>query len=321
MLGAALALVISVSPAPSSHVFSYACIGGDGISHICISDLTRGGTQQLTSGTCSDEAPEWSFDGLKLAFERDCGNDHEIYKINADGTGIAQVTNSTVAFIPTWTPAGQIVYMQEVFQDGPVFCSNNYNAPCTDLRIINADGTGDTELLASAYTTTGAVSLINISPHVTPDGATVMFACGPYGSGSWGGSGIQLCSIPLATGNVTQVPTLLSSVSSVVSSDPHIGLAKVGGQYQVVFDSTRNGGLNLFTMSADGSAMTQLTSFVEPIEGQDAGFSPDMTEIIFEHDVNGGAASVWMMNADGSNQHDTGIACNNNGCKPRFRPY
>jgi Tol biopolymer transport system component len=210
--------------------------------------------------------------------------------------------------------------MNEVFQPGPVFCTNVYNAPCTDLRVINADGTGDAELLASSYTNGSAVSSINISPHVSPDSTEVMFACGPWGSGSWGGPGIQLCAIPLALGNVTQVPTLVSTVSSAVSSDPSIGIPKVGGQYQVVFDSSRAGSLNLFTMNADGSNVVQVTAFVAPLEGQDAGFSPDLKKIIFEHDTSGGAASVWTMNSDGSNQSDTGFVCANNGCKPRFMP-
>jgi Tol biopolymer transport system component len=307
---------------PPPQIFVYTCIGGDGISHICSGDLTTGKTQPLTSGTCSDDAPEWSYDGTQIAFDRGCGNIHDIYKINADGTGLARVTTSTIAFIPTWAPNGQIVYMQEVFQAGPIFCTNPYNAPCTDLRVINADGTGDAELLASSFTNGSAISLINISPHVSPDGTEVMFTCGPYGSGSWGGPGMQLCAIPFALGNVTQVPILLSTVTGAVSSDPHISLNKIGGQYQVVFDSSRNGGnLNVFTMNADGSNVVQLTTFVEPIEGQDAGYSPDMTKIIYEHDTVGGtAASVWLMNVDGSNQHDTGIVCNSNGCKPRFRP-
>jgi len=311
---------LSSSGAPSQ-IFSYACIGVDGISHICIGNLATGYTQALTSGTCPDIAPEWSFDGSQIAFERDCGNDHNIFKINADGTGLAQVTTSTIAFIPTWTPSGKIVYMNMVYQPGFAFCTNNYNTPCTDLRMINADGTGDVELLSSSWTNSSAKTLINISPHVSPDGATVMFACGPYGYGAWGGTGIQLCSIPLAAGAVAQAPTVLSAVTSAVSSDPHIGLQKIGGQYQVVFDSSRNSGnLNVFTMNEDGSNVVQRTAFVKPIEGQDAGYNTEMTMIVFEHDTAGGAASIWLMNADGSNQHDTGIACNNNGCKPRFRP-
>jgi Tol biopolymer transport system component len=282
---------------------------------------------QITNGTCSDTTPEWSFDGSKIAFERQCGNDSNIYIANPDGSGVTQVTTTTLAFTPTWTPSGQIVYSNIVYQaspPNPVFCTNKYNVPCSDLRIINTDGTGDTELLASNWTNSSEVSLFNISAHVTPDGATVIFGCGPYDGGSWGGTGLQLCSIPLATGNVTQTPTLLSMATGAASSDPNIGLLKIGGQHQVVFSSIRPtisaGNVNVFSMNADGTGVTQLTRFVEPLEGQDAGWSPDMSMISFEQDTKGGAASIWVMNADGSNGHSTGIACNPNGCKPRFRP-
>jgi hypothetical protein len=313
---------------PSYNFISYACIGSDSVGHICTGNIMTAAVTQITSGTCSDTTPEWSFDGSKIAFSRQCGNDSDIYISNPDGSGLTKVTTTTLAAVPTWTPAGQIVYMNIVYQGvppNPVFCTNGYGgAPCTDLRIVNTEGTGDTELIASHWTNSSQVSLFNISPHVTPDGAAVMFGCGPYGGGSWDGPGLQLCSIPLATGNVTQTPTLLSTVTDAASSDPNIGEIKIGGQYQVVFSSIRptisTGNLNVFSMNADGTGVTQLTSFVEPIEGQDAGWSPDMSMISFEQDTKGGAASVWVMNADGSNEHSTGIACNPNGCKPRFRP-
>lgn len=178
----------------------------------------------------------------------------------------------------------------------PVFCTNKYNVPCSDLRVTNTDGTGDTELLASNWTNSSEVSLFNISAHVTPDGATVIFGSGPYDGGSWSGTGLQLCSIPLATGNVTQTPTLLSMATGAASSDPNIGLLKIGGQHQVVFSSIRPtisaGNLNVFSMNADGTGVTQLTRFVEPLEGQDAGWSPDMSMISFEQDTKGGAANL-----------------------------
>jgi hypothetical protein len=311
---------------------AYACIGSDSLSHICTGNVTTLVTTQITTGPCADWAPEWSFTGSELTFERHCGSGatttSDIFIVNPDGTGVTQVTHTTLAFTPTWTPSGKIVYSNIVYQGtlaSPTFCTNVLNSPCSELRLINADGSGDAQLLASNWTNAGQVSMVAISSHVTPDGATVVFACGPYGGGAWGATGLQVCSIPLATGNVTQVPTLLTTAVNTASSDPTVGFLKVGGQFQVPFDSIRptlsSGNLNVYRMNLDGTGSTQLTTFVEPIEGQDAGFSPDMSLISFEHDIEGGgAADVWVMNADGSGQHATGIACNPTGCKPRFRP-
>lgn len=326
---AATGLLTSSWVRGSRHAFiSYACIGSDSIGHICTKDFNTAAATQITSGGCADTTPEWSFDGLKIAFQRQCGNNSDIFIVNSDGSGITQVTTTTLAFTPTWTPSGQIVYSNIVYQGSPPnpsFCTNDFSVPCSDLRIINTDGTGDAELLASKFTNGSEASAFNISAHVTPDGATVVFGCGAYGSGQWGGPGVQLCSIPLATGNVTQTPTLLTTVTNAASSDPHVGLLKVGGKYRIVFSGIRptlgTGNLNVRSINDDGSGETQLTSFVEPTEGQDAGFSPDMALIAFEHDTQGGAADVWMMDASGSNERPAGLACNPNGCKPRFRPF
>ena len=87
--GAALAQrggggLINAGPlvSPSYNFISYACIGSDSISHICTGDITTAAVTQITSGTCSDTTPEWSFDGSKIAFERKCGNDSDIYIAN-----------------------------------------------------------------------------------------------------------------------------------------------------------------------------------------------------------------------------------------------
>lgn len=311
----------SFATSSPASVFSYACVNGS-LSAICTWDTASRSKVQLTNSLCNDVASEWSYDGSQIAFERDCGNYHDIFKMNADGTGLRQVTSGNhIAFFPTWAPNGQIVYMQMVYQPGPIWCTNALSVVCSDLRVINPDGTGDRELIASSWTNSSAVPLTSISPHVSPDGATVIFGCGMYLNG-WGGTGLQLCTIPFATGAVTQAPTLLTKVH-VVSSDPHYSLSKIGGQYQVVFDSIRDANgdnLNVYAMNADGSNVRQLTKFIEPIEGQDAGYNASMAKIVFEHETWGGPADVWLMNADGSNQQALGLPCALNGCKPRFRP-
>ena len=73
--------------------------------------------------------------------------------------------------------------------------------------------------------------------------------------------------------------------------------------------------------------MTKLTNFVEPLEGQDAGYSPDDAHIVFEWDNgrNQGSnpdapAGLWIMNPDGTGQHKLAIACAEAGCAPRYQP-
>jgi TolB protein len=96
------------------------------------------GRRTLTPGTF----PDWSPDGRRIVFE----SGDEIHAINADGTGLVQLTDdSSPAALttisnqnPTWSPDGtQIAYVHAVcnYEAGPDFCS-------ASLETINADGSG-----------------------------------------------------------------------------------------------------------------------------------------------------------------------------------
>ncbi len=112
-----------------------------------------------------DNAPAWSPDGSKIAFiSNGCpGCLPDLFVMNADGTGRAQLTTTAEAeFAPTWTPTGRIAYGS--FRTFP---SNTY--------VINADGTGDGLLTTQA----GEVS----KPVWSPDGTRVLFgSSGPIAS-------------------------------------------------------------------------------------------------------------------------------------------
>ena len=94
------------------------------------------------------------------------------------------------------------------------------------------------------------------------------------------------------------------------------------------FGSNREGGgkINIFVMNADGSNVAQLTHFPAGQEAGDVGWSPDDKQMVFEWDIDGHAqadpnahAEIWMMNADGTNAHTTGVRCSGVGCGPRWQ--
>ena len=61
---------------------------------------------------------------------------------------------------------------------------------------------------------------------------------------------------------------------------------------------------NVYTVSPDGTGLTQLTHETQPgVHDLADGFSPDGTKIIFARTVDDGPFQVYVMNADG-----TGIA-------------
>jgi TolB protein len=112
----------------------------------------------LTASRGDDRNPVWSPDGSKIAFHgsRD-GGDHEIYVVNADGTGRVNVTNSPGSeTIPVWSPDGSKIGFTSL-RDG--------NA---EIYVINPDGTGLVNLTNSpAYDEYGQAW--------SPDGSKIAF--------------------------------------------------------------------------------------------------------------------------------------------------
>src|SRR5207244_3673557 len=78
---------------------------------------------------------------------------------------------------------------------------------------------------------------------------------------------------------------------------------------QIAFTSRRTGTSQVYVMNADGSGQTQLTFDSQP-KDQVPDWSPDGSEIAYLADthgisdiVNPSWGDIWVMNADGSNQH------------------
>src|SRR5262249_48548804 len=69
---------------------------------------------------------------------------------------------------------------------------------------------------------------------------------------------------------------------------------------KIVFDSDRGASVDIYTMNADGSGVTPLTS--DPGEDSRASFSADGKRIVFRSDraPHTGNPEIYVMNADGS---------------------
>lgn len=80
-------------------------------------------------------------------------------------------------------------------------------------------------------------------------------------------------------------------------------------------------GPNVFTMNDDGSDVKQLTSFgsTDSTDGED--WSPDGTRLVFaKAKADFSASAIWIMNADGSNQHQLLNDPSGFDDEPRFSP-
>ena len=105
----------------------------------------EGGTPRLLANVGNDTAAAWSPDGSRVAFmaDKESSGDWEIYVINADGSGLKNLTNTpgVMDVLPAWLPGGRHI----------AFRSNRGGA--WGLWIMNDDGTGAVRIAQAALDT------------------------------------------------------------------------------------------------------------------------------------------------------------------------
>lgn len=126
---------------------------------ICTINADGSGQVKLTDDPTSDAYPAWSPDGTRIAFSRYLAvytNDVEIHLMNADGTGLVQLTSGMRAGFPTWSPDGTRIAFQ------------GFDGTHTRIWSIKPDGTGLTALTP--------LSVAGTTPGWSPDGAKIVYS-------------------------------------------------------------------------------------------------------------------------------------------------
>jgi TolB protein len=107
----------------------------------------------------ADFTPDWSPDGLKIAFTRSVGPRSDLYVMNANGTAVAPLPIPGFAggaYEPDWSPDGRHIIFACEFPTR------------RDICIVSADGSSFRRLTDDAA--------YDWSPSWSPDGTTIAFA-------------------------------------------------------------------------------------------------------------------------------------------------
>ena len=223
---------ISLSPriSPDGSRVAFTQIGKRGVDIGMYSvELGRPVTFPNFGGTNSTAA--WAPDGTKLAFSSSMRGDPEIYVSDANGSAPRRLTNSKGSDVaPAWNPktGSQIA-----------FVSGRTGLP--QIYTMEADGTNVQRMTDGGYA---------VSPSWSPNGQFLTFAWRRnYGPGAPGGQDIYVMDI--ASKQWVQL-THESGVTDYPSWSPD-------GRH-IVFESTRGGRTQIWTMLADGSQQRQLTT-------------------------------------------------------------
>ena len=189
----------------------------------------------------------------------------EIYSKNPDGSDEVNLTNDPAEDTdPAWSPDGTRIAF--------VKASEGHD----NVWVMNADGTGQTNLTPGAVTTGQANEGTN--PTWSPDGTRIAYAS------SQG-------EIWVMSADGTNKVNLTDTVPSAgVEIQP--AWSPNGTRIAYVR------GADIWVMDADGSNQTQLTMTTGAGQDEKApDWSPDGSQIVY-----GKGSSVWRMNADGTGQ-------------------
>jgi large repetitive protein len=271
----------------------------------------------------------------KIVFIANPTGTWQMYTINADGTGMTQITNLPAAIVEGWFPSFS--------PDGKkiAFCHDMTGAP--EIYTINADGSGLNQLTFD--------NIFDCAPRWSPDGTRIAFARVVP-------STFQAVIATMAadgTGSITDLTTEIwaaflptytpdgSRITSVSSQAGFIGVVRImnsdgthsqrltrpnlegfpadispDGQHILVInhESTPITPYETFRMNLNGTGLTKLSNPGKGHHDLPGTYSPDGTKIVFASDrlSDNVSLDLFIMNADGSGIHRIASGLTVGGC-------
>lgn len=250
----------------------------------------------------------------RIVFVSDRDGDLEIYAVNSDGSGLAQLTSNEVAdSTPALSPDGRSI----------AFARQGPGSGSSSILLMATDGSGERAL--TNYTGAGNG---DSAPAFSPDGTRIAFVrAQPGASEIWlmGSGGDNL--VTLTSGPGQDVGPQFSpdgqrivfgstSRPDDVDGDIYLVDAADGGHLlnlthragadrsptfspdgsRILFSSDRDGTADLFTMRADGSEQASLLARAE--FDSEPRYSPDGSRVVFRTQAESSGANADLATAD-----------------------
>ena len=286
-----------------------------GQTDIFVMAETGGSSRKLTDCSaipgCLDALdPTWSPDGRLIVFEVEReGGRRSLYLMNADGTGLRQLTFHNDDCCASWQPlpASPSTGQPSLSANGEIWAGIGGGDGPSFVYSVEPDGSGTTLLFSDGRDSSSPPDTVN--PEAiggdyawSPDGARVAFLHYSGYDDTKGEHTAVFVMDPDGTGRVQVTGDgELDSGPSWSPDGKRIAFASDrGGPYPYVVGcwATQLCPSDIYLVNGDGTGDIQLTD--DPADDSQPAWSPDGTKIAFKSTRDDPSGDIYVMNADGS---------------------